>query len=85
MCEQFAQGAVLDVAEGVVGHQSLRGDAVLREEGERALEEAGDGRGSLVVVDLGVGEPGVVVDDRVHVVVADRCALLVGCAGGGRR
>ena len=41
------------------------------EEGERALDEAGDGRGRLVGVELDVGEPGVVVDDRVRVVVAD--------------
>jgi len=32
----------------------------------RALEEADDGSGPLVVVDLDVGEPGMVVDDRVH-------------------
>ena len=39
-------------------------------EGERAFEEGDDGRCALVGVDLGVGEPGVVVDDRVHVVDA---------------
>jgi hypothetical protein len=33
-------------------------------EGERTLEEAGDAGGALVAVDLGVGEPGVDVDDR---------------------
>ncbi len=69
--EQLAQRAVLDVAEAVVGHQPLRDDPVLGEEGERPLDEAGDGRGFLVVVQLDVGEPGVVVDDRVRVVVAD--------------
>ena len=42
--EQFAERAVLDVAEGVVGHQPFRDDPVLGEEGERPLEEAGDGR-----------------------------------------
>ena len=41
------------------------------EEDERPLEEAGDGRRPLVVVQLDVGEPRVVVDDRVRVVVAD--------------
>ena len=40
-------------------------DAVAAVEGERALEGAGDAGGALVAVDLGVGEPGVVVDDRV--------------------
>ena len=69
--EQLAQRAVLDVAEAVVGHQPLRDDPVLGEEGERPLDEAGDRRGFLVVVELDVGEPGVVVDDRVREVVAD--------------
>jgi len=54
--EQFAQRAVLDVAEAVVGHQPLRDDPLRSEEGERPFEEAGDGRGLLVVVELGVGE-----------------------------
>ena len=42
-----------------------------REEGERALDEAGDRRCLAVVVELDEGEPRVVVDDRVRVVVAD--------------
>jgi len=49
---------------------SLRDDPVLGEVGECALEEVDRGRGALVGMDLGVGEPGVVVDDRVHVVDA---------------
>ena len=40
-------------------------------EGERPLEEAGHCRCPLVGVELDVGEPGVVVDDGVFVVVAD--------------
>ena len=48
---------------------------MLGEEGERALDEAGDGCCSLVLVELDVGEPGVVVDDRVRVVVADPCLV----------
>jgi len=66
--EQFAQRAVLDVAEAVVGHQPLRDDPVLGEEGERAFDEGGHRRRALVVVELDVGEPRVVVDDRVPVV-----------------
>jgi hypothetical protein len=46
---------------------------VLGEEGERPLEEAGDGRCFLVVVELDVGESRVVVDDGVREVVADAC------------
>jgi hypothetical protein len=42
--EQSAQVAALDIAPAVVGHQSLRADAVLGVEGECALEEADDGR-----------------------------------------
>jgi hypothetical protein len=35
------------------------------EEADRPLDEADDGRPALVGVQLGVGEAGVVVDDRV--------------------
>src|SRR5439155_22223766 len=55
---------------GVVGHQPLGDDPVLGVEGEDALEEGGHGCCFLVGVDLGVGEPGVVVDECVHEVVA---------------
>ena len=55
--EQLAQRAVVDVGEGVVGHQPLRGDAVLGEEGECALDEDGDGGAFLVDVEFDVGEP----------------------------
>jgi hypothetical protein len=69
--EQLAQRAVLDVAEAVVGHQPLGDDPLRSEEGERPIDEAGHGRRLLVSVEVDVGEPGVVVDDRVRVVVAD--------------
>jgi hypothetical protein len=70
--EQFAQRAVLGVGEGVVGHQPTGADGVAAAvEGQRAFEEGGDGAGALVVVQLDVGQARVVVDDRVHVVVAD--------------
>ena len=49
---------------GCACSQPLGGDAVAAVEGERTLEEAGDAGGALVAVDLGVGEPGVDVDDR---------------------
>jgi hypothetical protein len=41
------------------------------EEGKRSFEEGDGGRGALVCVDLGVGETRVIVDDRMHEVVAD--------------
>jgi len=69
--EQFAEGAVLDVGEGVVGHQPGDADAAGGEVGEGARDEAGDGGGGLVVVALDECEAGVVIDDRVDVVVAD--------------
>src|SRR5437660_3703522 len=69
--EQVAQGVVLDVAEGVVGHQPFRREAMPLEEGEPPLDEAGYGRGPLVAVQLDVSEARVVVDERVRVVVAD--------------
>jgi hypothetical protein len=71
--EQLAERAILDVAEAVVGHQPLRDDPMLGEEGKRPLDEAGHGRRSLVVVELDIRQPRVVVDERVRVVVADSC------------
>ena len=69
--EQRAERAVSGVREGVVGHQPLGGDSVRGVENERSLEERRDGRCAFVVVELGVGEPRVVVDNRVGKVVAD--------------
>ena len=69
--EQLAEGAVLDVAERVVGHQPLRDHAAVGEPGECALDKAGHGRRGLVVVELDVGEAAVVVDGRVREVASD--------------
>jgi hypothetical protein len=55
--ERLAQSAAFDVAEAVVGQQSFRDDAVVGEVGECSIDEAGDGCGLLVVVELDVGEP----------------------------
>ena len=46
-------------------------------EGERPLEEAGDGDGTLIGLDLRVREAGAVVDDRVHVVDAGAAAAVL--------
>ena len=54
------------VGPGVIRHQPPRCDPVLGVEAERTIEEAGDRRRFGVAVDLDIGEPGVVVDDRVH-------------------
>jgi hypothetical protein len=66
VADALAQRAVVDVGEGVVGLQTLGRDVVGGEEGQRALDERGDRVGALVVVQFGVGQARVVVDDRVH-------------------
>lgn len=69
------------VGPGVVGHQPLDpGDSVRGEVGDRPGEELGAGGALLVGQDLAVGQPGVVVDERVDVVVAD--LDLLACRGG---
>jgi hypothetical protein len=60
----------VDVGERVVGHHALGDDSVGEEPVQRAAGEGGDGGGSLVVVDLRVGQAAAVVDDRVHVLEA---------------
>jgi hypothetical protein len=54
----------------VIGHHGPDVDAVGGEERVRPRVEAGAGRPGLVGEDLGVGEPGVDVHDRVDHVVA---------------
>src|SRR5215207_4727579 len=58
------------VVLGVVGDHPLDADAVADVEGGGAGEEAGAGGALLVGKDLGIGQPGVVVDGGVDVVVA---------------
>ena len=59
------------VAAAVVGQHALDGDTVLGEPGDRVLEDLGRGLLGFVVVGLDVGNPGVVIDDRVQVAGAD--------------
>jgi hypothetical protein len=63
--EQLAQRAVLHIGERVVGHQPPRGDPTALEPAQPALHEGRHRCRLLVVVQLHVGEPAVVVDDRV--------------------
>jgi hypothetical protein len=83
LVQQFAQRSVVDVGEGVVGHQPLADDAVAQVEVQRASGERGrgHGRGGLVVVDHRVGEPACVIDDRVHVLPADPARTSLAVAG----
>ena len=65
------------VAQVVVGHAPVRSGVMpwLGEVG-RGAERGTQRRWALLVgQDLGVGQPGVVVDQGVHVVVADSCLL----------
>jgi hypothetical protein len=74
--EELGERAVVGVCPGVVADQPCRLDPVTVEEGERTLDEADHRAGALVAVELGVREPGVVVDDRVHELPADTLAFL---------
>jgi len=58
----------------------LRLDPELTEVGQAALDEAGDGLGTLVRVELAVGVAGVVVDERAHPFVVDPHPLLAAAA-----
>jgi hypothetical protein len=59
------------VAAAVVRQHPLDGDAAGGEPGHRAAQDSSCGGRELVVVDLGVGQPAVVIDDGVDVGVAD--------------
>ena len=63
------------VGERVVGQDPLDGDPVGRVPGRGSAQESGAGRAFLVGKDLRVGQPGVVVDGGVDVVVADATAF----------
>ena len=78
--EQRLEAGVLCVAPGIVGLDPLGLDPECGEERERALDKARDGLAALVAMQLGVGDPRVVIDDRVGELVADVLALL----GAGR-
>src|SRR5581483_4610512 len=69
------------VGPGVVGHQPPDLDPLVREEPKRALGEGDHGLGILGVEDLRVGEPRVVVDDRVRVLLAGSPRLAGAVAG----
>jgi hypothetical protein len=53
--------------------RSIRGMPWSANPGRGAAQEGGEG-GGLVGMDLGVGQPGVVIDGAVHVLVADTAA-----------
>src|SRR5712692_8921913 len=67
------------VRAAVVAEYALDADAVAAAEG--ALEEGDRARRLFVGEDLGVGEPAVVVNGYVHVLVADRMPNVAGLVG----
>ena len=69
--EQLAQRAVLDVAKALSVISRLAVIPCSAKKASARSRKPVTVAARLVVVDLDVGEPGVVVDDRVHVVVAD--------------
>ncbi len=74
--DDSGEGFAVAVAPGVVGHDPFDVvDAVGGEVVDGAGEERGAGVGLLVVVDLGVGEAAVVIDEGVDVVVAEPVVL----------
>src|SRR3954469_11309830 len=72
------------VGPGVVGHHPLDpGNAVGGEVGRAAGEEPGAGAALLVGQHLGVGQPRVVIDQRVHAVIAELAGAVAGGLPGG--
>jgi hypothetical protein len=74
--KELAQGNVAAIAHRAVGHHSSDRDAVAGEPGQGALDERNHGRTALVGEQLAVGQPRMVVDDGVEVVVAERVGAL---------
>lgn len=67
----------------VVGEHSLDGDAASVEPAHCTSQHADSGLGFLVIVDLGVGDSGVIVDDGVNEAGAgDLAAFTRGAPGG---
>jgi len=83
--EQLLEVAAAPVNHCVVGHDCLwRFEAKLGEEAKRTLERARVGVGVFAWVELDVGDPAVVVDHAVEMVVADAAASVVVDAAAGR-
>jgi hypothetical protein len=59
------------VAGAVVGDHSFAADASIGEPGNGSRPERTSGVGGLVVMDLGVDEPGPVIESGVDVAIAD--------------
>src|SRR5690348_9383001 len=71
------------VGGAVVGQHPPGGDAAVGEPSHRSAQYRGRGGRGLVVVDFGVGDAGVVVDDRVHERVTQQWSAGLAAAAAG--
>ena len=78
---QSCAEVVAAIGRAVVGHDALDGDAMGGEEGQRPGEEGAGAFLLLVGQDLGVGEPGGIVDADMDQVPADALLLAAAVAG----
>ena len=74
--QQLAQCAVAAVGHRAVGHQPPSEDAVIGKPRQAALEKRDHGGRLLIIEQFAVGQPRVVIDDGVEVVVAERVGAL---------
>ena len=72
------------VAGTVVGEDAFHADTTNGEPGNCSAQDGSGGRPGLVVMDLGVGDAGVVIDDGVDVGVAVVFAAVFAAAGADR-
>jgi len=72
--DRCPEGVATPVGGSVIGHDALDGDAMGSQERPSAQQEPRAGQGALVAEHLGVGQPGVVVNGRVDVVVTGTAA-----------
>jgi len=76
--EQLPQCFVAPVSPRAVGHQSHRRDSLRLKPGECSPGERGDGVRLLIIEELSVGQPGMIVNDCVKVVVAEPSGPIFG-------
>lgn len=73
------------VGGAVVGEDPFDGDAVGGEPGDGSAQHSDRGGRGFVVVDLGIGDAGVVVDDGVHERMSHEfVVVLAACQAGSR-
>jgi hypothetical protein len=71
------------VAAAVVGQDSLDGDPASPEPALCAVQEPSSGLAGLVAVDLGIGQPGVVINGGVDEAVAGQGVMVAAALAAG--